>query len=381
MKGLYYCRINKDNAQHLGVIKKCQSQAFAFRNTEIELDLLWYSNQGILLNDQLLRKSRFNWLKHPVFSYFFYLFIEIPQLIRLINFKEYDFLYLRFVALHPYFLFFLKHVHKQNPQMKIFLEVPTYPYDDEFQGFLPKLALGLDILLRKRLRRYIHRVVHYGEEKHIFGIPTIPIKNGVNLEQIPVSNSTPINNRLRMIAIGNWNIWHGLDRLLKGMDIYYRTSKTVKTNVHLTIIGHGKEYPNYKEFIQNHQLEPYVKCLPPQSDKQLDRYFEEADLGIGTLGIHRIKVPFNSALKHRYYCGRGLPFILSSMDKDFPDTLQFIYYIPRDEAPININELVTFFEKLVKQNEEFHHEIRQYAEYNLSWRAQMKPVFEELKTL
>ena len=379
MRGLYYCRINKDKALNLGVIKKCESQSRAFHKAKIELDLLWHSDQGLLLNDQLIKKYRFHWLKHPVYTYFYYLFSEMPQIIRLIDFRNYDFLYIRFVPVHPYFLILLKRARKQNPGLKIFLEIPTYPYDDEFQGFLPRLALALDKILRKHLKRHIHRVIHYGQEEFIFEIPVITIRNGVDLEQIPVSNSKPIPNQLRMVAVGNWSYWHGLDRLLKGMGIYYQSYQPNEMQVQLTIIGQGKAYSNYRNLVQRYQLEPYVKFVPPLDDEQFNQYFEAFDLGIGTLGIHRIKVPFNSALKHREYCSRGLPFILSGPDKDFPTTLPFIHYLPTNDLPINVNEIIKTFKKLIYEKEDLHLFIRQYAEQHLSWEEQLKPVFMALK--
>ena len=49
--------------------------------------------------------------------------------------KDADFIYLRKPsAINMGFIDFLKRVRKLNPKMKILLEIPTYPYDNEIKG-------------------------------------------------------------------------------------------------------------------------------------------------------------------------------------------------------------------------------------------------------
>ncbi len=377
MRGLIYYRTNKDDLANVGVLKKCLAQVEAFRNLGIQIDLILLSNKGILLNDQLVHTFAKPLLSKSSSKYWFFFFNLLPNISKHLNFEVYDFIYFRYALAHPTLIRFLAAAKNQNAALKILAEMPTYPYEKEKKSFLDRLSLFMDQHYRKKLSFYLDGITHYGLESEIFGIPTIPISNGIAVHKINISTSQPEAKKLRLIAVANWSYWHGLDRLIKGLKKYYE-QKNLETFVTLNIIGHGKAVSQYKDLVQKYDLEEVVRFFPPMTNKQLDDYFDQADLGVGTLGIHRKDIAIDSSLKHREYCARGLPFLLAGKDLDFPDFLFFIKRcVPTDQS-IDIYDLINFWKRL-KDNENTKGEIREYAEGHLRWEKRMKKIITFIK--
>ena len=72
--------------------------------------------------------------------------------------------------------------------MRIALEIPTYPYDAEFaqSPFVRRLKLRIDRTFRRRMARWVDRIVTFSDDPEIFGRPTIRISNGIDFRSIPL---------------------------------------------------------------------------------------------------------------------------------------------------------------------------------------------------
>ena len=91
------------------------------------------------------------------------------------------------------------------------------------------------------------------------------------------------------------------------------------------------------------------------------------------MGIHRKGVLYDSSLKHREYCSRGLPFILSAPDLDFPRRVILSWNMCLIMIPdINLESLLEVFLKWKEKDR--RKEIRKYAEEHLTWEKQLLPV-------
>lgn len=366
-KGLLVYRINRNDQSNIGVINKCKAQVKAFRQQGIPVDILWLSKKGVLLNEDLI--FPFDLPPHSLKIYLFY-FFKFGSIIKLITFKsKYDFIYLRHPFFDPLLFFTLKSLKNKKPSLKIILEINTFPYDQEPKRFLHKFSLFLDKTLRRKVNLFLDRIVHYGLEKEIWGIPTINIKNGVSLKRSQVKRNNSNSKTIKMIAVGNWSYWHGLDRLIQGIKKFYEKKRGRR--VQLTIVGDGAEKSNLLALVAKNNLSECINFMPALFGEELDQVLSHADLGIGTLGIHRKSVSIDSSLKHREYCSAGLPFILSSPDLDFPENLDFVHYVPINDNPININKILDWYLSI---NSTAH--IKKFAEENLSWEVQLGPVFQ-----
>ncbi len=359
-------RINRDDTANAGVIKKCLAQYKAFNQHGYNADMLQLCNEGVLLNDHLIYRKTLQ--SHSLSMYWFYISSFPFVILQKVDFRQYDLIYLRHPFFDPSLVYMLRKIKRLNAGIKTVLEINTWPYDQEPKRWLHRMSLQMDRYYRRTAYRYIDAIVHYGDEKQIWNIPTIPIRNGIDVSAIRIAKAANHSSELRLIAVGNWCYWHGLDRLIRGLGNY---AKQGKKTVKLVVVGEGPEWQNLRRLTKELNLERQVTFSGVAMGDKLDELFDGINIGIGTLAMHRKGVALDSSLKHREYAARGLPFVLSGQDPDFSESLPFIHYVPANEEAIDIQRLVNF-QRGLKQ--EGRRSIRQYAEQWLGWEVQLVQV-------
>jgi hypothetical protein len=189
---------------------------------------------------------------------------------------------------------------------------------------------------------------------------------------MPVNVS--VGDALNLIGVAGLNYWHGFDRLIEGLNIYY--SSNPKRLVYFHIVGDTNNIigNEYKNLVTKYNLENYVIFYGNKIGDELDEVYEKCQFGIGSLGIHRIGISEVKPLKSREYCARGIPFVYSFKDEDFDDKSFILKESPND-SPIDINRLIDFY----YSNNFNNREIRRFAEENLTWDVQVKRILEQLK--
>lgn len=286
------------------------------------------------------------------------------------------FIYIRYVHnANPFLILFLKSL--QILQVKIVMEIPTYPYDKEYKGLSLdyQRILFFDKCFRKRMAKYVDNIVTFSDYKKIWGRPTIQISNGIDFSQIKLKQHINNNtNIINLIGVATIHPWHGYDRLINGLINYYK-QKESSILVYFHIVGEGvpEIINNYKELTTQNKLENYIIFHGPKFGLDLDNLFDLADLGIGSLARHRSDITKIKTLKNREYAARGVPFIYSEIDEDF-ENKPYIYKVPADESAVNINEIIHFY----KNNHLDPKTIRSSIESTLSWKKQMQLVVDHL---
>jgi len=238
------------------------------------------------------------------------------------------------------------------------------------------------------LRQFDHILI-YGEPSQYeitSGVPLLSLQNGVSVEVKAVNRAKSIDyhiyggtKMINLVSVANNSVWHGYDRVIRGMYQYYKGNPSKP--VHYHCVGEGDALPELKELVNELDLNSYVIFHGTKTGQELDRIFEESDIAIGSLGNHRKRLYTESALKSREYCARGVPFVISSNDQDFPESFPYILKIPSDESPVDINKIVEWYEELTNSHPDYSTEMRKYAEEHLSWNAKMKPVIEKIKEI
>lgn len=273
---------------------------------------------------------------------------------------------------NPLTIHMVKQMYKAGIQN--ILEIPTFPYDQEYDSFRKKLELFPDKLFRRRMMKYITKIVTFSEEKKIFGIPTIQISNGIDFNHIPQKQRIgDISKELHLIGVAEIHYWHGFDRVIKGMVNYYRQHPDYKVYFHIVGDFFGERERNeIIPLIKQYQLEKYILLHGRQQGEELDHLFEQTDMGIGSLGRHRSGIHSIKTLKNREYAARGIPFIYSEFDSDF-ESMPYIMKAAADESPIDIQQLITFRKETTLAPMKIRNSIR-----HLSWENQMQKVINSL---
>lgn len=291
-----------------------------------------------------------------------------------------DFVYVRhFMNSNPW-LVSLFHRLKVSG-VRCVMEVPTYPYDQEFE-FLPfkyKLSLFFDKLFRQQLAAQMDAIVTFSDEKEIFGQRTINISNGIDLDELPLHAPVDSSKELHMIGVAEVHPWHGFDRIIAGLGEYYRNVRCKseeEREVYFHVVGYvwpsemdgSDKVPGFAPIIKKYDIEKYVVFHGKLFGEELNKVFSQCSFAVGSLGRHRSGITHIKTLKNREYAGRGIPFIYSECDSDF-DHQPYVLKAPADESPVDVQHIVDFLGSfdcvpaVIRKSVEF-----------LSWKNQMQRV-------
>lgn len=205
-------------------------------------------------------------------------------------------------------------------------------------------------------------------------LPHTTVPNGFDVHSVRLRTApSGDHGELHILFVGNVSRWHGLDRIIRGIADYRGT-----TDVHLHVVGNGDELSNVQELKRAVAPEANIYFHDIYVGQQLDAAFDECHIAIGSLGVHRNGMRQASSLKVREYCSRGIPFILSNLDPDFPETFEYCLQVEPTDAPIDMEEVVSFARKMCT-DPEHPRMMRSYAERNLDWSVKVKEIYEFLE--
>lgn len=264
------------------------------------------------------------------------------------------------------------------------MEVPTYPYDQEFNGYdwKQKLHLWIDKQFRRRLARQMEAIVTFSDAENIFGQHTIRISNGIDPDMLPLHVQPNHNdNEIHLIAVAEVHSWHGFDRLIHGLGLYHRkhVMKSYRKVV-FHIVGKvwdaemegSRVAPGYAPYIREFGIQDLVVFHGQLYGHELDEVFSLCSVAIGSLARHRCGISIIRTLKNREYACRGLPFIYSECDPDF-DNQPYIMKVPADESPIDIEDVLAFGDSVKMAPSDIRATVS-----HLSWKNMMQKVMNEL---
>ena len=367
-KALIIYRVNRCEPSNIGVINKLIGQVSGLEAQDYKVDYVLHDNRHVYLNNEPIA-SRKTKLGTVYFNINFYNYLSI------IDSFSYDLVIIRYGLSTPSLLKFLKILRSKGNSQLVLLDMPTYPYKFEWSGTYGWLALFMDGLYRNQLRKYVDGIMHSGREQEIFHIPIIQFTNGIQLNRTSIRKINH-DQSFTFLAVGKWKRWHGLDRLIKGISHHVQLGNDA---VLVRLVGEGPELRGLRKLVEKLDLSQFVKFEGTVVGKALDDLFDKADMGIGTLGLHRKNVEIDSSLKHREYVSRGLPFVMSSRDSDNMDQLPFVLKVREDDSDLVIDELINFINRL--NLEQTAKDMRRYAEDHLSWKVKMKDLMRSAKVL
>lgn len=358
-----------------GISKKIHYQVDALKQCGVDTHLCYIQidkngYQRRMIDNQVLEEFEYG-IRGKVRKW-----IDYSKIFKYIEENNIDLIYIRsYHNANPFLLSFAKEAKKRN--IKIVIEIPTYPYDNEYKNCsIPiRIQLLIDKLYRHSLVKNIFRIVTFSNSKKIFGADTINISNGIDFGAIKLKEQNENKpNILQLISVAEIHTWHGFDRLLRGLSEYYKMKRDIE--VRYDIIGYGdeKEIIKLKDYTKENNLSQYVIFHGPLFSENLDKLFNKASLGIASLGRHRSGITNIKTLKNREYAARGIPFVYSEIDDDF-ENKPYIMKVSADESAINIDDIIAFYKKVkIITPLEIRNSIN-----NLSWKDQMEKVISACK--
>jgi glycosyltransferase involved in cell wall biosynthesis len=144
----------------------------------------------------------------------------------------------------------------------------------------------------------------------------VVIPNGVDLQAYPIL-AAPSNPRPRLVFVGTpGQSWHGTDKVLRLAHL--------RQDWHFDIVGPTNEMSDALANVDWHGQLNRAEVL---------EILARADVGIGTLGLHRKSMEEACPLKVREYLAVGLPVIYGYSDPDL-DGIEPTLRIPNTESSI-----------------------------------------------
>jgi glycosyltransferase involved in cell wall biosynthesis len=359
--------IFSDDESTKSIHRKMLEQSRSLERMGAVVDMISLHSKGIQSDGRLVLahelykvKSRNN----------FQIFDFYKSLKKLENLSSYDVFYIRYSPTSLNLLSFLKYLKKIKPDCKIFLDLPNYPFLGEYHG-LKKLLVQMLGYRNKYLKNYITNIIAVGNEKEIWGIPVVNIKNAIDPESYKLRSALSVDNVIRLVMVSTFWDWQGIDRLVQGM-ISYMSILNHKYTIYLTLIGEGPELSNIRDLAETPIVKENIFFYPALQGNELNQFFDQADLAVGTLAVDRKGLEECSALMHRQYGARGIPFIYAGYDNSF-DNNNFILQLPLKEAETPFDQIVNFYEKIKNNPVEYSPEsIKSKVHESLSWESQLR---------
>lgn len=368
MKLLYLTTWDFTNEQADGVCKKIRSQISVFENHGYEVDIILIRKGKVIYRE--CGKEREiaavgNVKKTP--AYF--------KMYKTLKNKKYDWIYNRYGMMDTFYYRVLKRLHQNGA--RVLIEIPTYPYKGEKpQGILYQLMFWWDEVYTKKLKRITDRIITYSQDKEIFGVPTIEIMNGVDVEAIePVQKEGKPDNTIDLLMVALMQPYHGYERLLKGLHSYYQNGGTRDIFCHF--VGDGPEKHYYEEVTEKLGLRDHVRFYGKKSGIELDQIYNKADIGICSLGRYKNNVYWVSELKAGEYLAKGLPIVIGTetgilrlIDKET------YLRVPNDDSALDIKEIIAFYDRIhhVKERKLLAADIREMAKKFIDMKVTLQPI-------
>ena len=358
-----------------GISKKIRYQVKALRECGADVRVCYYDiapdgHRQWLVNEEViadLGKGEMAKIKKRVYFKPIYEYAQNESI---------DLVYIRsFHNANPFTIHLIKQLKAMGA--RVIMEIPTYPYDQEYVTPSMKVYLTIDRHFRHKLARELDAIITFSDKEKIFGVPTIRISNGIDFDAIPLKQRiNDTSHELHLIGVAEVHYWHGFDRLIQGLAEYYLQEQSYKVFFHIVgQLSGERERQEIIPAIYNNGLTPYVILHGARYGKELDELFEQADLGIGSLGRHRSGIDKIKVLKKREYAARGLAFTYSETDEDF-DNMPYVWKVPANETSMDIQKLIEFHQSIHLQPIEIRNSIA-----NLSWKHQMQEVINQISLM
>ena len=305
---------------------------------------------------------------------------QMATVARYVADKAFDFCYIRYDLCTGKFLSMLRAVRRVCP--RIFLEIPTYPYDREYSGRLNRLRLWYDGVTARKLCRYVDRVVTFYPvpDGQIFGIPCLIVPNGFDFSEVSLIREDAVPEDIHIAAVSSMREWHGYERMLTGMYRYYTDHG--ERAVYLHLVGDGRECGKYRELTARYGLEERVVFHGALHSEALDALLESCTLGVDSLARHRTGIAVLSSLKSREYGAKGIPFINSCAIDIIDDTFPYMLQVPADESPVDIRQVVEYYDRIFAAGSRLQvaQAVRAYIEVRSDMHAVMRQVLAAIPT-
>lgn len=287
-----------------------------------------------------------------------------------------DFIYIRHMIPSPQLISLIKLAKKNG--IVVYYEIPTYPYfGEQFKASRHKyraiIKIALDVIFWPFIYKYIDKLITIRSNSKAKSYKKMyEITNGVRVDNIKSKSYESIDPKVfRMVAVGTLFPYHGYDRVLAGMAQCGEKVGDIKIEFH--VVGKSQTIDDLQRMADQLNLKNII-FHGMKTTEELNTLYEQFNVGLGCLALHRRNADIDTTLKViEYYC-RGVP-VISSGTCPLVDP-RFTFQVPDTEEPINIKEIYNYYKDL-NINELV--ELADIAKSQFSWDAIMSKCLSEVE--
>lgn len=372
-KFVYIAPVFIDEKKPDGVGKKVKNHFKVFSKA-FDSYLMYYGQNGI----EVVHGTEHNVIAYNGRHRRFALYEEAGKLVE--N-KHIEKAYIRYPKSENNFIKLLKAMHKEN--CKIVIEIPTYPYDGNMTENVRIFAIAvMDKLWRGQIKKYVDRIVTYSDDDTIFGIKTIRTINGIDFEKVKRVTHTNHTAGIELISVATNYSCHGFDRIIGGMEDYYKSGG--KQEFSFKIVGDGPAVEEYRKQIEKcKHINNRIELCGFQTGEQLEKLYNNADIAVNSLAIYRLNLKKESTLKTKEYVAKGLPMI-SSTEVDALDHIgnqEYVMRVADCGDIIGMEKIEKFYHKIYDNQDKdvIAEKIRRAGEHICDMEVTLAPVIAYLQ--
>ena len=365
--------VRDDFAPNRGILNKMRYQADALRGLGFELTTVVGREEGVVFDGEPAVKYRwYGGRPLRIINHYAGFWKVIATQCEA---AEYNVIYVRHPGTNPALLGFLAWMKNRNPNLRIVLEMASYPMSGEADSVEQKLIVACDATLSGFLRKFVDHVVTFGNQTEIYAIPCIRSSNGIDVDALPMRRGSAFNPRApRLVGVASLAKWHGYDRIIRGLR--QALDQNPEMVPHVSFAGHGPVAAELEELCRTLGLGEHVTFHGMMTGKALDELFDQSDIAIASLGMHRIGLQSASSLKTREYCARGIPFILAGSDESFDEGFPCSLRVPEGDDPIDFGKVLADYAAMLERVDDPARQMRAYAAATLSWKTRLSEIMQ-----
>ncbi len=260
---------------------------------------------------------------------------------------------------------------------RIVYEFPTYPFDVPANK-LYAMRDKMEMFIYRRVRKHI-AVTSCCLYQH--GKPDddwLLFENGIDIGNYTIHDAPALGGddaAVRMLMIANMQSWHRSERILYAIRDYKGPHK-----LHLTVASpDSKEYEDMKKLAGDLGIGDLIEFNGFLPISKINEISGDIHLAVGQLSGSEYGVMETHAIKHKDYCGLGLPMFSTCTDTSFPKDYPYFYHIKDTDGPIDLDAIIRWYEAIRRDHPDYRREMYEHARDELQYDGYVKEILDRIK--
>lgn len=374
-KVIFFYSNHREDDPTIGITGKVKGQIAALRRMNFSVYYSAYTSDGIGIFDngnQMIKFTKLNNINSKV-NRIKRRFILLKTCCDFITNSKitFDYGYLRFHYFDRYYLKLLKSIKTKNGINIV--EAHAYPYRLKWISAMFPIYF-IDMFYTPIIRKYIDLVAAISTCKNIWKVRTVNIDNAIECEKYKIHQKSE-SSKIRIISVSYEHAGHAYYKVINGLAEYY--AKGGAEDIVLNLVGTYMR--STIDLVNRLHLKDRVIFWGSLSGEQLDKVFDESDMGLGAFS-YRKESESGSCIKTKEYFARGIPFINGWQEPAFDENYPYVLKCDTKEELIDFFKVVEFY-KRVSNMKNVANDMRTFANSHYNWDSQFKLVFNALDAL